>query len=88
MSEYDNKIKIIRMIFLLEQVWLRYPNLQLGQVLEILAAQEAKVMLIARRKNFKFSHADVEVLGRALGEVSDEEFEQRLTKVLNGSGKL
>lgn len=88
MNNMPDPRRIGRIIFMIEEIWRRFPNLRLGQILEIVLGKEARVMLVARTENGQVADAAVELIGPALSDISDEEFEERFRNAINGTGNV
>lgn len=88
MPENMNPARISRIICLLEEIWTRYPNLRLGQVLEIVLGRKAQIMLVVRRLHGQAEKVDIESIGPALSDITDGELEDRLSLVVDGTGNF
>lgn len=78
--------RINRVINLLEVLWKKYPNLRLGQILEIVLGYSPEVMLSVRPHNME--DAKVRLIGPALSDIDDEVLENKLKGAVNGSGDV
>lgn len=74
--------KIRRTLELLGKIWMTFPNLKLGNILEIASGREVKITLDCTRKNFMADKTSVGRMPIDLKDISTDEWIVKLEEVV------